>query len=365
MDRPETVSLIQQLTDTHLLSPSIIQNLVNPSYYDELSVLVSSSEDHQGNYDYTQMSNIGMVYLFLHRRGRKRSERTKMEYARELHQFLCYLSDYGIGDIRELKRGQMESYQQWLEVQYSKKKTQAKKLAILSSFLAWCYEENYLERDLKRGLSSVQLDRSQIPDREISPASLEAGLLYYDQDPKFKSLLLLIASTGLRLNEVITPVWGDLYFDSIRKQHYVKTITKRLGTRHAVVQPAVLEELMEYRRRLGLSTTLSVQDKSPFYPNKYGRPYTLTSLSAIVTKKLAAANVVTVQEQKATAHYFRHYFARSAFNNGASIEKIAATLDHSSIRTTEQNYLSRELKKENDISHLVDIPGISARKDPS
>ncbi|CAM4044641.1 site-specific integrase [Paenibacillus alkaliterrae] len=346
-----------------LTDPQLIHTLTDDRFYSNIHSTIIASENERGDYDYEPLSNIGMVYLYLHRRSGSRKPRTKTEYARELIQFLRHLNEYDISDFRHLKRSQIEVYQEWIESQYPKKKTQAKKIAILSSFLTWCYDEKYLKRDLARGLAGIILDKSQIPDREISPASLQAAIHYYSNDPKFKCLMLLLASTGLRINEIITPKWKDLYFDSIRNKYYVQTKTKRDGERHAHIKKYVLQELLEYRRRLGLSTTIDSHDETPFYPNRNGMHYLLTSLSAIVTKKLAAANLRTERNQKTTAHYFRHYFARAAYNSGAPIDKIAETLDHSTSRTTEDNYLSRDIKKENDVSDFVVIPGFEVQND--
>lgn len=346
-----------------LKDPQLIHTLTDDRFYTNIHSTIIASENEHGEYDYEPLSNIGMVYLFLHRRSGSRKPRTITEYARELVQFLRHVAESDISDFRHLKRSQIEAYQEWIEGQYPKKKTQAKKIAILSSFLSWSYDEKYLKRDLTRGLVGVILDKSQIPDREISPTSLQAAVRFYDHDPKFKCLMLLLASTGLRINEIITPKWKDLYFDSIRKKYYVRTKTKRDGERHAHIKKYVLQELLEYRRRLGLSTTIDPHDETPFYPNRNGKHYLLTSLSAIVTKKLAAANLRTERNQKTTAHYFRHYFARAAYNSGAPVDKIAKTLDHSTSRTTEDNYLSRDIKKENDVSEFVVIPGFEEKND--
>ncbi|KRE47223.1 tyrosine-type recombinase/integrase [Paenibacillus sp. Soil522] len=345
----------------YLYDPQLIHRLTDDRFYAVIYSSIFASENDKGDYDYAPLSNIGMVYLFLHRRNGSRNPRTITEYARELLQFLRKVTENEISDFRKLKRSQIEAYQEWIECEYPKKKTQAKKIAILSSFLSWCFDEKYLNRDLTRGLTGVTLDKSQIPDREISPASLQAAVHFYKDDPKFKSLMLLLASTGLRINEVITPMWKDLYFDSIRNKYYVRTKTKRGGERHAHIKDYVLQELQEYRRRLGLSTTIDPNDESPFYPNRNGKHYLLTSLSAIVTRKLAAAKLRTDLNQKTTAHYFRHYFARAAYNSGAPVDKIAKTLDHATSRTTEDNYLSRDIKKENDVSEFVVIPGFEER----
>ncbi len=359
VNHPASVFLNNQEQPSFLISDSsLIHKLTDDSFYQVVRLHLLDSENDEGNYNYSSVSNIGMVYLFLHRRGVKRKANTKTEYARELLQFLRRIDDNGLSDIRNLKRRQIEAYQEWLAVSYPKTKTQAKKIAILSAFLSWCFEEGYLKRDLTRGLVGVKVDKKQIPEREISDTSLQTAIDYYSHDPKTRSLIMLLASTGLRLNEIVVPKWGDLYWDAGRKKHYLRTPTKRDGERHAHIKDYVLSELIEYRRRLGLYTTIDPNDDSPFYPNRNGRHYLLTSLSANVTKKLAAAALTTTKNQKATAHYFRHYFARQAFNNGAPTDRIAKTLGHSSSRITEENYLSRELKKEHDVSDYVDIENL-------
>ncbi|WP_169088641.1 tyrosine-type recombinase/integrase [Paenibacillus sp. PL91] len=364
-----TISPLQLYTNNvlpvleSLIDPQLIHRLTDNQFYSFIHSSIITTENDNGEYDYSSLSNLGMVYLYLHRRNGSRKPKTNSEYARDLIQFLRHVTENDISDIRHLKRSQIEAYQKWIEIKYPKKKTQAKKIAILSSFLSWCFDEKYLKRDLTRGLTGVILDKSQIPDREISPASLQAAVHFYANDPKFKSLMLLLASTGLRINEIITPKWKDLYLDPIRNKYYVRTKTKRDGERHAHIKNYVLQELFEYRRRLGLNTIIDPNDESPFYPNRNGKHYLLSSLSAIVTKKLAAANLRTERNQKTTAHYFRHYFARAAFNSGAPLDKIAKTLDHSSSRTTEENYLSRDIKKDNDVSEYVDIPGFEEKKE--
>ncbi|WP_336775274.1 tyrosine-type recombinase/integrase [Paenibacillus sp. MMO-58] len=339
-----------------------LEVLLNNEHYDLIHSYIIRTENDAGDYDYSSLSNIGMLYLYLHKVGTNRVDNTKKEYAREIMQFFNKIHSNGVSDIRLLKRSQVEGYRSWLIQEYTKTTTQAKKITIVSSFLSWCYEEKYLRRDLRRALVNVKVEREQIPEREIDHSSFQAAIKYYEHDPKFKGLILLISSTGLRLNEVITPDWKDLYFDSVRSKYYLRTITKRGHERHAHIKEYVLKEIIEYRRRLGLNVSIDPTDESPFYPNRTGKRYLLTSLSAIVTKKLAKAQVVTIQNNKVTAHYFRHFFARTAFNSGAPTDRISKTLGHSSSKITEENYLHRELKKEHDVSDFVDLNEILQSK---
>lgn len=355
------LNLLQQNTSTPLPSflnetgDIITQTLLNSSYYLQVRKKVSAQEDDEGNYDYSQVSNIGMVYLYIHNREKKRKEKTKEDYGRMLLSFLQSVEDSGKQDIRELTRFDMEAYQVGLEEKYAKSTTQAKKVVIVNSFLTWCFEEGYLRKNIARGLRTVKKIKEEIPERDIDESDLNAAIAYYRDNPKVRSLLLILATSGMRLNEVIAPNWGDLYYDRRRKKHYLVTRTKRDKIRHAQIKDYALEALMEYRRRVGLGIELNANDSSPFYPNRLGQRYRLSSLSTYLSKQMEEAGLTTIQGRRVTPHFMRHYFAQTAFANGAPLDWIAETVDHSSSKITKDNYLSRQLKKDLDVSDYVNL----------
>lgn len=96
-------------------------------------------------------------------------------------------------------------------------------------------------------------------------------------------------------------------FDSKRERYYLRTLTKRGKIRYANIKDYVLEELIEYRKRLGLSSELNPKDQTPFYPNRYGKHYSLSSLSSSLSKKMEEASLTTTLNQRATPHYLRHF----------------------------------------------------------
>jgi len=329
--------------------------MTDDSFYKEIMLYVSNDEDDDGNYNFSIVSNIGMIYLFVHRRGTTRIATTQKDYVRELLMFLQFVAAIGKTDIRELSRADMEAYQQKMEDKYPKTTTRAKKIGIVQSFLKWCYEEDYTSKNLTRGIIPVRIKKDEIPEREFDEEVLRRAIMHYHDYPKVKSLLLLLGTTGLRLNEVITPTWGDLSYDSKRERYYLRTITKRGKVRQANIKDYVLEELREYRRRMGLGTELDANDDTPFYPNRFCRHYSLSSLSSSLSKHMKEAGLVTTQKQRATPHFMRHYFAQAAFSAGAPIGFISETLGHTAERTTRENYLRTALKKEHDVSEFVDI----------
>ncbi|MDP5273565.1 tyrosine-type recombinase/integrase [Chengkuizengella axinellae] len=329
--------------------------LLNEGGYVSIHRKFSQNEDEYGNYDYRYLSNVEMIYVYIHMRGKNRKEKSKKEYVRELLQFLYVIKEYEVEDIRKLSRRNIEGYQNHIEKMYDKSSTITKKLNIVKSFLKWCYQERYTKKDLTRGFYPVRIDKTEVVERDISIEQMRQAIQYYENNPKVKSIIMLLATSGLRLAEIITPSWSDLYYDSKRKKYYLKTVTKRDKVRHALIKDYVLEEIKEYRGRVGLDIELNSDDESPFYPNRYGKRYSLSSLSTTLSKQLAHSGLTTVQGERVTPHFLRHFFARTAYSNGAPLDHIADTLDHSDPRITKQNYLYRELKKEHDVSEFVDL----------
>lgn len=336
-------------------APQLVSTLMNSQYYLLLRESISGYEDEDGNYDYSGISNLGMIYLYIHNREKKRKDKTKEDYVRTLTTFLMDVAESDKGDIRELTRFDMEIFQARLEQRYQKSNTQAKKIVIIHSFLTWCYEEGYLPKNIARGLRQVAKIKEEIPERDIEEADLRLAIEFYKENPKVQSLLLILATSGMRLNEVILPRWGDLYFDRNRKRHYLITRTKGDKLRHVHIKDYALEVLMEYRRRVGLPVAINSGDDSPFYPNRHGNRYNLASLSTFLSGQMAAAGLTTIHGHRVTPHFMRHYFAQKSYANGAPLDWISETVGHSSTKITKDNYLSRQLKKERDVSDFVDL----------
>lgn len=338
-----------------IYSNQLIHSLMDSNYFTFVREKVSEFEDERGNYDYSRVSNIGMVYLYVHNRERKRKDKTKEDYIRGLLAFLQHVVEIGKHDIRELSRFDMETFQLQLEQQYAKSNTQAKKIVIIQSFLTWCFEEGYLQKNIARGLRPVRKIKEEIPERDIEESDLRHAIEYHQNNPKVQSLFLILATSGMRLNEVIFPRWGDLYYDRRRKKHYLVTRTKRDKIRHVHIKEYALAVLVEYRNRVGLNTDINDEDDSPFYPNRLGRRYSLSSLSTFLSKQMEAAGLATIHGHRVTPHFMRHYFAQTAYANGAPLDWISETIDHSSTKITKENYLSRQLKKERDVGDFVDL----------
>lgn len=68
-----------------------------------------------------------------------------------------------------------------------------------------------------------------------------------------------------------------------------------------------------------------------------------------------AAGLKTIHGERVTPHFLRHYYVNAAFASGAPLDWISEQLKHSSTKIAKENYLSRLLKKERNVSEFVNL----------
>lgn len=328
-------------------------HLLDSQYVESLKEYVYDRE--KSRYDYVKLNNLAMIYLYVHRRKNafeEKKEKTKKEYLSELIRFFEDVRDT-VGDFRNLDRRLMEKYENELIKRYPKRTTVARKLVIIKSFLKWLYKVNYLDKDVTVDMSGATVRIKDRPDRNLRTDEVQKVIRHYQNNPKVLALVATLATTGLRIAELASAVWGDLEWDEEVKGYFLTITGKGDKVRDAYIQENVLEVLKEYRRRVGLSDQLNPTDQSPFYPNRHGGFYNSNALSEQLNKYLEAAGVRT-KDRRITAHWFRHYFSRQADMAGASITDIQRTLGHESIITT-QGYLDRSTSRRLNVGKHVKL----------
>jgi hypothetical protein len=62
----------------------------------------------------------------------------------------------------------MQKLQKELENLYPRTYTRTRKIIIIDSFIKWCFEQDYLTKDVSRGLKPVKPDREEKYQKETS-----------------------------------------------------------------------------------------------------------------------------------------------------------------------------------------------------
>ncbi|MBB3112120.1 site-specific recombinase XerD [Paenibacillus phyllosphaerae] len=340
----------------HLSIAELTTALMTPDHASPILARIPTKENKYTKYsDYSSISNLIMLYLYVHRPSRRANKSSKKDYFRQLIPFLQYLYTTEKTDMRELSLYDMKVYQEQLTGKYRKSSTRAKKIILLQAFTAWCFKLGYLTDDLSKGLASVIIKKEEVPEKDINHNELTSAIEFYKANPKIQSLIMILATTGLRLQEIAESKWCDLLVTDSGK-HYLIVQNKRGSTRRVFILNKIIDLLMEYRQTLQLGIKLDKQDPSPFYPNRYGNHYRTSTLSASISKRLSAAGLTTIDGHRITSRFLKHYFAHQTYANGATIEQIRAALDHYHYSDRTMNhYLANKLRPEKDASDYVNL----------
>jgi integrase len=144
---------------------------------------------------------------------------------------------------------------------------------------------------------------------------VKALLDYYRSHPFNLGLLTLLATTGLRLQEIAQSRWCDLYYDSGIGEYVLRVKGKRDEIRHALIKKLVFERLQKLRVRKRLSPHIAPSDETPLFTTNRGKAYDFRDLSKYVINiiKQTHFNFIKYKQGNVTPHWFRHYFGVSSF----------------------------------------------------
>jgi len=317
--------------------------LLNPSLFTELST------EHFKNTNWANIPDKLLMYLFLHDEptyGDTRSEGTKKEYLRDLLHFLAFAENYG--GLRQLDPEDLLTYQDKLDKRYAKTSFR-KRTTVVKQFLNYIYKKKAIDSDLTRLMKKVAQPTKDLVDRDIYEHEVKVLLEYFKQHNYFMyALLFVLVSTGLRINELATAEWRNVYYLPHLGYHFLDVVGKGDIPREVLLFDDVMPVITEFRKRRGFDGEINRGSSSPFFPKGDGQAYNSKYLSSLFTANIKNTGLPLVKYRKdpITPHTCRHYYAAFLTNSGANIDAVKDALGHSSIVTT-QRYLWKKRRKEN------------------
>lgn len=341
----------------------------------ELLVIEKHNNEKNSRPSFAGFSDIELIVFYVYKKNaikneKDKSAKTKREYLRDLLQFYSILhknKDFFELDVNEfdpkhllknLRPRHIESYQDYIakaplgkgNKQY-KQTTLTKKLSILKAFFFFLYEENCIQDPLHLKFLKNSVTINDLPNRDLSYSEVSQILDFYKDSITHYTLLLLLATTGIRVAELANAKWKDIEFD--QNECWLTITGKGNKVRKVYLFPYVFDSLIQYRKRRGLSTDLENKDNSPLISTFNDKPYSPKYLSKFITDIVTRTKFPFLYKNnrngKITPHFYRHFYAIHSMNNGADLYKISKTLGHSTVKTTEI-YLQRELEKKDNAS---------------
>ncbi len=174
----------------------------------------------------------------------------------------------------------------------------------------------------------VTYTERELPAKEDIDRLLGSECYKKSNTPKFRTMLTLLANTGLRITEACSIKKADINFDGPE----IKVMGKGRKPRIVPISPHVAQVLKAWIERDGQSPWLFPGDTKTGYWHISG----FEGMLRWLCRRLGI--------KPFSPHALRHYFATYSLRNGARLEVISKILGHSSVAITADLYdhISRE-----------------------
>ena len=262
------------------------------------------------------------------------SENTVKAYEIDLAQFNAFLEKQLATDKvrpRDIDKLAVRHFLAWLQKEGLSKKSIARKLACIRSFLRYLCREGVVEFNPAVHLATPKTEKKLPSFLDVVQASKAMELpnradLYGRRDA---AILELLYSTGIRLSELVGLNTSSI--DPVGE--VVKVMGKGKKQRMVPVGRQALEALRAYleRRSELVKAGGSKGAGEALFLNRNGGRLSARSVQKIVDKYLRLVS----QFQKVSPHVLRHTFATHMLDAGADLKAVKELLGHVSLSTTQ------------------------------
>ncbi|MDA2169354.1 site-specific integrase [Bacillus cereus] len=348
--------------------------MYNNRYMNDLEQKIEDAEK-EGKGKYAFLGDFEVIYHFVNLQNdmdekKNRKDDTKKSYVSEILSFcecmVQHAEEFEVNGeevqrnaslLKTLQPWHIRKFNYWLKnVQNGRGgntyavATLAKKTVLIRSFLKHLYVFGYIEKPLHEELQRANVSENDRPNRDLSYEEVMKILGFYKERGHLinYTIILALASTGARIQELCTARVKDLHYDG---KYWLKVRGKGDKVRELFVSEHLYQCICEMRRRRGFQTVLEKGDESPLFINQRGSAYNSKTLSNQVTDMIKKTNLEFLQyrENPVTAHTFRHAFAIMAVEQGnADLYHLMQTLGHENIQTT-KIYLEKHMKRKNNV----------------
>ncbi|MBH0345639.1 tyrosine-type recombinase/integrase [Bacillus pacificus] len=348
--------------------------MYNNRYMNDLEQKIEDAEK-EGKGKYAFLGDFEVIYHFVNLQNdmdekKNRKDDTKKSYVSEILSFcecmVQHAEEFEVNGeevqrnaslLKTLQPWHIRKFNYWLKnVQNGRGgntyavATLAKKTVLIRSFLKHLYVFGYIEKPLHEELQRANVSENDRPNRDLSYEEVMKILGFYKEKGHLinYTIILALASTGARIQELCTARVKDLHYDG---KYWLKVRGKGDKVRELFVSEHLYQCICEMRRRRGFQTVLEKGDESPLFINQRGSAYNSKTLSNQVTDMIKKTNLEFLQyrENPVTAHTFRHAFAIMAVEQGnADLYHLMQTLGHENIQTT-KIYLEKHMKRKNNV----------------
>lgn len=256
-----------------------------------------------------------------------KSQNTIEAYKRDITQYITYLLETGVTNIKNTTQTHILSYIMDLKKRGRAASTLSRVLASIRSYYLYLVRNGEIEKDPTLSLASPHVDKKPphiLSNSEVS-LLLEQPKLSDNKGIRDKAMLELLYATGIRVSELIGLDTDDLNLS----MGYVRC-TNNKGERIIPIGNKAIDSLtlyLEKARPLMLKDT----DENALFINRMGARITRQGFWKIIKQYQQSSGI----KGEITPHSLRHSFAAHLIQNGADLESLKSMMGHSDISSTQ------------------------------
>lgn len=261
------------------------------------------------------LTDLDKLIRFMESEGKSYSDITYQD----LQQFVAQLRDIGIHP-----------------------RSQARIISGIKSFYRFLLLDDYITVDPTELLESPKIGL-KLPEvlsvNEINDI-LDSIDLSLPEGQRNRAMLEVLYSCGLRVSELITLRFSDVYFD----EGFIKVEGKGSKQRLVPISDTAIHEIKNYLQDRNLMVVKKGFEDTLFLSRR-GTGLSRIMVFHIIKQQTAMAGV----QKNVSPHTFRHSFATHLLEGGANLRAIQDMLGHEKITTTEiythidRQFLRREI----------------------
>jgi len=257
------------------------------------------------------------------------SQNTIDSYTRDLDKLILFLDDNNLNSSPVAIKN--DPIQQFIYDVAKKvnQRSQARIISGLRSFFDYLIFEDYRQTNPTDLIEAPKIGR-KLPDTlsedEINEL-ISAIDLSHPQGERNRTILETIYSCGLRVSELITLKFSDLFFE----EGFIRVIGKGNKQRFVPIHQSAQKYILMYINEIRSHIQPQKGSEDIVFLNRRGKSLTRQMIFTILKNLSVAINL----NKKISPHTLRHSFATHLLKNGADLRAIQQMLGHESITTTE------------------------------